>query len=407
MTKTPNEPPTQADIELDFNAEYTSNLPAILAHLNISFAFTSYQAGRVIFARSKDGKLDINYKSFERPMGLVATETGLTLGTFTQIIHFQREDALVEKLKQPLERVQDDITAPKLKANQDQQTDTQLNDKSETDTINEPENIYLASQYKPVDEAVDACYITRSSHYTGMINIHDIDWGHDGLWAVNSSFSCLSTIQPDSSFVPRWKPYFISELAAEDRCHLNGMALKDGKPAFVTTFSKFNEKAQWRNQEKFDGTLMDVVENKILLDGLCMPHSPRFYQGKVYYCNSGLGQVCCYDPQTKSNTVIAELPGFTRGIDFYGAIMFVGLSKVRQSDVSRPAPIAQKHENTSSGVWLLNLEDNTIVATLSFTGNVDQLYDIAVLKNTKFPELIEPNHPRMRNHFCFNEFKPL
>ena len=42
-----------------------------------------------------------------------------------------------------------------------------------------------------------------------------------------------------------------------------------------------------------------------------------------------------------------------------------------------------------------------VVATLSFTGNVDQIYDVAVLPGCHFPELIEPGHPRMRNHFCF------
>lgn len=247
-----------------------------------------------------------------------------------------------------------------------------------------------------------------------MINIHDIDWGNEGLWVVNSSFSCLCTIEPDYSFVPQWKPYFISELVPEDRCHLNGMTLKDGKPAYVTTFSKFDEAGMWRKNKQFDGTLMDVETNQILVDGLAMPHSPRWYQDHVYFCNSGHGLICTYHPETKETTTVAEVPGFTRGMDFYGPIMFVGLSKVREADVSKPAPLSNKYDETFSGIWLFNTKENVLstdnktkyikeVGNIKFTGNVDQIYDVAVIPNSSFPELIEPTHPRIRNHFCHPE----
>ncbi len=413
--------------ELDFDCEYTDNIPAILKKLNISLAFTSYQAGRLMLVRSDGEALDINFKSFHRPMGLAATENGLTLGTFTEIINFQREDGLLEMIKQPLTKIENDVTAPRIKPKEiDEKADSTDNevDAEKIEAPNEqfeltPEQLekreqalqkqkeYQEKLYAPVDQRVDACFITRSAHYSGMINIHDIDWGDEGLWAVNSSFSCLCTLEPDYSFVPRWKPHFISELVAEDRCHLNGMTLKDGKPAYVTTFSKFDQVGMWRKGDKFDGTLMDVATNRILVDGLAMPHSPRWYKDSVYFCNSGYGLVCRYHPQTKQTETIAEVPGFTRGVDFYGPIMFVGLSKVREADVTRPAPLAQKHKKTYSGIWLFNLDDNTEIGHIKFTGNVDQIYDIAVIPDCSFPELIEPNHPRMRNHFCHPELQQI
>ena len=408
--------------ELDFNCEHTDNIPAILKELNISLAFTSYQAGRLMLVRSDGESLDVNFKSFQRPMGLVATEKGLTLGVFTQILNFQREDGLLEKIKQPLQDIKDDVTAPRIKPKEQNEEQKKLmaearkNQQEELSKLTPEQreqrqkNIqqFKEQQEKliaPVDERVDACFITRSSHYSGMINIHDIDWGNEGLWAVNSSFSCLCTVEPDSSFVPKWKPYFITELVPEDRCHLNGMALKDGKPAYVTTFSKYNEKGMWRKGEKFDGTLMSVAENKILVDGLAMPHSPRWHNEKVYFCNSGHGLICTYEPASKQVETIAEVPGFTRGMDFYGPIMFVGLSKVREADVTKPAPLAQKYDETHSGIWLMNLEDNSEIGHIKFTGNVDQIYDIAVIPNCHFPELLEPTHPRMRNHFCHPQLK--
>ncbi|MBU2871899.1 TIGR03032 family protein [Colwellia sp. E2M01] len=403
---------------LDFNCEYSDNLPAVLKKLNISLAFTSYQAGRLMLVRSDGESIDVNFKSFPRPMGLSVTDEGITLGIFTQIINFQREDGLLTQLKQPLASIEQDITAPRIKT-KDDENNNDVSDKSFVELT--PEQLvaqkkqqekieaYQEKLFAPVDEKVDACFITRSAHYSGMINIHDIDWGDEGLWAVNSSFSCLCTIEPNSSFVPRWKPHFISELVPEDRCHLNGMALKDGKPAYVTTFSTYDKSGLWRKGAKFNGTLMDVESNSIVVEELTMPHSPRWHENKVYFCNSGHGQICSYEPQQKTTEVLAEVPGFTRGMDFYGHIMFAGLSKVRQGDVSMPAPISLKHDETHSGIWLFDTEDKNEagqmkeIGYIKFTGNVDQIYDVAVLPDCSFPELIEPNHPRMRNHFCHPE----
>lgn len=185
------------------------------------------------------------------------------------------------------------------------------------------------------------------------------------------------------------------------------MTLKDGKPAFVTTFSKFDTPNKWRKNTVFDGTLIDVSSNEIVVDGLAMPHSPRWHNGKVYYCNSGLGQLCCYDPNTRVNRVLAEVQGFTRGIDFVGNILILGLSKVRESTVEKPAPLSEKYAETFSGIWLFNLADNTEIGHVKFTGNVDQIYDVAVIPNCTFPEVIEANHPRVRNHFCFPSLQPI
>ncbi len=353
-----------------------------------------------MIVRTDGDELDISFRVFHRPMGLSSSPSGITLGVFTEVLHFQREDGLLEQLKRPLDKIEQDPTAPRLSPKQPPEHDALLEKNTEGDVDFDH---FRGSLHQAVDDRADACFIMRSAHTTGMINVHDVDWGELGLWVVNSSFSCLATLQPDFSFVPRWKPHFISELLPEDRCHLNGMALRDGKPAYVTTFSQFNEKTQWRKQKDLDGTLIDVTENKVLIDSLTMPHSPRWYRGAVYFCNSGLGQICRFDPETRKLDILAEVPGFTRGLDFFGDILFVGLSKVRQSDVSRPAPLANKHETTFSGVWLFDCSSGEEIGYISFSGNVDQIYDVAVLEDCCFPELLDASHPRIRNHFCFPE----
>ena len=334
----------------DFSSTYSDNFPAILRGLNISLAVTSYQSQKLFFIRSSGDAIDVNFKSFIRPMGLAVSERQITLGTFKEILRFKRNDAVIEHF-------------------------------SDADKI-------------------DACFTPNVSHTTGMINIHDIAYGKEGLWVTNTAFSCLATIEPDYSFVPRWKPPFISELKPEDRCHLNGMAMLNGRPRYVTTFNKSDQPNRWR-EKRNDGTLIDVEHNRILLDGLSMPHSPRCYNGFVYFCESGKGLVHRLNPTTGELTQVAKLQGFTRGVDFYGPLMFVGLSKSRKSDVAAPAQINEEFSETYSGIWIINLEDHRVLGYVRFDGDVDQIYDIGVLTSMSYPELIEPDNQNVKHIFNF------
>jgi len=338
------------DVDFDFGSVHTDNFPGILQGLKISLAVTSYQSQKLFFVRSNGDSVNINFKTFSRPMGLAADDHQLTLGTFTEILRFKRNDSCIEKM---------------------------------------PEN-----------DHVDACFTPNVSHTTGNINIHDIAYGNEGLWVTNSMFSCLATIEPDYSFIPRWKPPFISDLKPEDRCHLNGMAMLDGRPKYVTTFNQSDEANAWRERRN-DGTLIDVDSSKILIEGLIMPHSPRCHQGMVYFCESGRGLVKCFDPVTGELSTIAKLQGFTRGIDFYGPLMFVGLSKLRQSEVENPAPIASEYSESLSGIWIINLESNQVLGFIRFEGDVDQIYDIAVLPSMTYPELIEVDNENVKHIFNF------
>ena len=395
----------------DLDCDYSQGLPALLKELNISLIFTAYQAGRLILIRSDGEKLDVEPIPVERPMGISTDKRRLTLGSFSQILTFVREDGLIAQLKKPLLPIEEDRTAPRIKSEKEQRLEA-ANEHSgvaqETDA-KEQQIIpgHRKQRHQAVDQRVDACFIARSAHYSGMINTHDIAWGNDGLWVVNSSFSCLCTVDPNWSFVPRWKPHFISELKPEDRCHLNGMALRDGKPAYATTFSKDDGPSMWRSAETFDGTLIDVAANRILIDGLVLPHSPRWHEKGVFYCNSGLGQICVYEPDTGNHSVLSEVPGFTRGMDIHGSILFVGLSRARETRVSRPTPLSRKSDITRCGISLIHVKTGEEMGSIRFPRNVDQIYDVAVIPDCSFPELLDPTHPRMRNHFVHDQLQPL
>ncbi|MCP4296940.1 MAG: TIGR03032 family protein, partial [Proteobacteria bacterium] len=323
MTQTTNEEkeekkPGDAIKDFDFSSQYTDNLPALLKGLNISLAVTSYQSQALFFIRSDGKTINTDFKRFRRPMGLAVTKDQITLGIFKEILKFNRNDSVIRDFEDR--------------------------------------------------KKIDACYTPSASHTTGMINIHDIAYGDQGLWVTNSAFSCLATIEPDYSFVPRWKPPFITKLRPEDRCHLNGMALKDGKPRYVTTFDQGDRPRMWKKEKKVGGTLIDVETDEILLNDLIMPHSPRYYQGYVYFCDSGRGLVNRYDPETRELTTLIKLQGFTRGMDFWGPLLFVGLSKTRKSEISDPPPISTEFDETFSGVWIINLDDNSLVGEVRFEG---------------------------------------
>jgi len=377
----------QEERKFDFSSSYTDNFPGILSGLNISLAVTSYQSSCLFLVRSNGESIDTNFTAFRRPMGICADNNRLTLGTFTEVMDFRRSDALLDQIKAGEMDSEADLSKKVLEKGKEAMEKFVHRRNEELTKLKE----------------ADALYLPRISLTTGMINIHDIAWGHEGLWVVNSTFSCLATLNPGHSFIARWKPYFITELAPEDRCHLNGMALKDGRPAYVTTFTQLNERDSWGEKGKMNGTLMDVEQNKVLLDGLLMPHSPRYYRGKVYLCDSGTGRVLKYSPDTGKVDEIIQLQGFPRGMNFFGPLLFVGLSKIRASENRHPLPVDEKYDETYSGVWVVNLETGDEVAHVRFEGDVEQIYDIAVIPDANYPALLSEHNPLIRHLFDFRE----
>jgi uncharacterized protein (TIGR03032 family) len=265
---------------------HTSNLPALFDQLRISLVVSTYQAGKVIVVRNDRGSLNTHFRTFSKPMGIVADTRRLTIGGTNTVWEYHNMPAVAQKL--------------------------------------EPTGKY------------DGCYLPRRIHVTGDIDIHELARDRDnGLWVVNTRFCCLCTLDADHSFYPRWRPPFVSALAPEDRCHLNGLAMVDGRPRYVTALGVTDTPGGWRANKARGGILMDVETSDILLRGLSMPHSPRWYRGKLWILESGEGSLAVVDVERRTWQTVAQLPGFTRGLDFMGPLAFVGLSQVRESAVFR------------------------------------------------------------------------
>jgi len=193
----------------------------------------------------------------------------------------------------------------------------------------------------------------------------------------------------DHSFYPRWRPKFLSALSPEDRCHLNGLAMVDGRPKYVTALGETDTQGGWRANKVSGGILIDVVKNEILLRGLSMPHSPRWYQGKLWVLESGQGSVAIVDFESQNWRTVAQLPGFTRGIDFYGPLAFIGLSQVREKAVFSDFPLVDRLDERTCGVWVVHLETGETVGFLRFDSGVQEIFAVQVLTDMRFPELLE------------------
>jgi uncharacterized protein (TIGR03032 family) len=232
-------------------------------------------------------------------------------------------------------------------------------------------------------------FMPRASYYTGMVDIHDLEFGPDGhLYGVNTLFSCLVRIDEENSFTPVWQPPFVTELLPEDRCHLNGMAVDEqGNIRYATAFCQGNTRESWRGKVTTSGILMDVQQNKIILEGLPMPHSPRLFDGDLYRVLSATGDLIKVNTEAGSYEVVCNLNGFVRGLDKRGDFLFVGMSKMRKTS-STFKQLQAEGKLDISGVLVVHLPTRQVVANLLYETSVEEIYDIKLLPGCRRPNIL-------------------
>jgi uncharacterized protein (TIGR03032 family) len=356
---------------LPLRSVHTTSFAHVLEHFGVSLLVTTYQAGKLVLLRADGGVVNTHFRSFLKPMGLAVQGNRLGIGSALEIWEFHNIPAVARKL-QP------------------------------------------AGKH-------DACFLPRTGHATGEVLIHEMAWGssslsrepaasgstlaagsrlnEDELWFVNTRFSCLCTLDRMHSFVPRWRPPFITTLAPEDRCHLNGLGLVNGQVGYATALGETDTAGGWRANKKNGGILMEVPSGAILLRGLSMPHSPRWHQARLWLLESGTGTIGTVDFSAGRYEPIAELPGFTRGLDFYGNLAFIGLSQVRESAVFSGIPLTERLSDRTCGVWVVDLTTGQTVAFLNFEDAVQEIFAVQVLPQVRFPDLINDDPKILSDSF--------
>ncbi len=304
----------------------------------IGLAFTTYQTNRLfLIGLNPDGALSTFERLFDRPMGLWADGQRLHMTTRAQL--WQLDNAL------PAGQTYDEY---------------------------------------------DRLYVPRRAFTTGDADAHDLSPDAQGrLVFVNTLFSCLATASERYSFSVLWQPSFISALVPEDRCHLNGLAMQDGEPRYVTAVSRSDTAAGWRDRREAGGVLVDVRSNEILLDTLSMPHSPRLFQGRVWLLDSGTGELGWADLDRRAFTPVAFCPGYLRGLAFHGDYAIVGLSKPRRNrafqGLTLDDRLHSKDSDARCGLWIVDTRTGGVAHWLQIEGLVEELYDVAVLPSVRRP----------------------
>ena len=333
---------TRADEPAGVTYSMSGGLVGLLASLKISVAFSSYQSGKFyLLGRNPDGGLMVNEQFFSKAMGIHVSGGTIHLATLSEIVR-------LENVLEPNQRINDTF---------------------------------------------DACFVPRAAHVTGALDAHDLGIDRDGrILFVNTRFNCLSTISERHSFRPVWTPPFVSRIVDEDRCHLNGMAMRDGRPVFVTAVSRSDTIDGWRDRRADGGVVVEVETGRIVCQGLSMPHSPRWYRGRLWLLNSGTGELGSIVPADGDSEGRFEpltfCPGFLRGLSFHGRYAFVGLSKPRYQRFEGLALDERLRVADSEpwcGVQVIDLDTGACVEWFRIDGAVAELYDIDVLPGVTCP----------------------
>jgi len=324
-------------------SQHTNTFVQLLNQARASLVVSTYQAGKLILLRASDELLNTHFVNMTKPMGVAFDENRLTVGSGAQVI----------------------------------------------DYFNMPN---VGPKVEPINTH-DGAYLPRRTHVTGDIDIHEMGFSADKeLWIVNTKMSCLCTLDINHSIVPRWRPPFISGYDLTDRCHLNGLAMRDGKPRYVTSLGVSDEAAGWRENKAFGGMVMDIESNEFIAQDLSMPHSPRWYRDQLWVLESGAGQLITLDIETGEKTVVAEVPGFCRGIDFIERYALIGLSQVRETAVFAGLPLTEREQDRKCGVWIVDIETGETVGFLVFSSAVQEIFSVQVLPQ-KYPALLDLDDP--------------
>jgi uncharacterized protein (TIGR03032 family) len=315
----------------------SAGLPEFLGSREIAIAASSYQSGKFyLLGQNADGGLMVHERFFQKAMGIcVVDRDAILLATLFQIVKFRN----------------------------------------------------VLDRGERANGLYDACYVPREMFVTGELDVHDVGLLRDGrIVFVNTLYNCLATTSPRHSFAPLWMPSFISRLVKEDRCHLNGLAMEEGVPRYVTAVSRSDTVDGWRDRRADGGIVLDVQSGEIVVAGLSMPHSPRLHGDRLWLLNSGTGEIGTVEGGAFHP--LAFCPGFVRGLAFHDKYAFVGLSKPRYErfeGLALDSRLLAADSEPWCGMQVIDLETGACVHWFRIDGPVSELYDLAVVPGVVRP----------------------
>jgi uncharacterized protein (TIGR03032 family) len=331
---------------------FDDELSRILYEKKISIVLSTYQAGRVMVIGSLDG-LNLHQipVGFKKPMGIALQGNKLAIATLDNIFFFSNRENVVNTIR--------------------------LNEKK-----------------------FDTVFLQRAKYATSTLDIHDIGFGKGMLWGVNTMFSCISVFDINHSFVPKWKPPFISSLVPEDRCHLNSMIMEEGLPSYVSMLSMTDVKEGWRNDVMNTGAIMTVPKGEILAENLSLPHSLLNDGEYIYFLESGKGTLNRIHKTSKKKEVIYDFQRFVRGMQRIDNYFFVSYSALRKSSKTF-GDISFENPTDKAGFCVYDIDKKTVVAQLEYESDVEEVYDLEIFDGFLKPAIVNENQEQFNNVITF------
>ena len=325
-----------------FSCQFSPNVPELLKKLNCSIAISTYQAGKLVFISAKDeDSLTQLPRNFQKVMGIAEDYKNqkLALACKDEIIIFKNSKE-------------------------------------------------LALYYPKAPNKYDALYMPRATFHTGALDIHDLSFGeNEELFAVNTLFSSIVKIDTNYNFTPYWSPPQIDKITGEDRCHLNGMAMKNGMPKYATAFNDGNTPQSWRDKITESGVIYDIENNKMIAKDLAMPHTPRIYNNELYVLLSATGELVKINKENGTYDVVVKIGGFVRGMSLHKDYLFIGQSKLRKnSSTFGKLPFAK--DANQAGIVIVHLPTKSITGKITYLTSLDEIYDIHILADKIRPNIL-------------------
>lgn len=326
---------------------------AWLTEQRVSLAFSTYQTGKLFLLGVKpDGGLSVFERTFNRCLGLWSDGQTIWMSSLYQLWRF--------------------------------------------------ENVLEAGQ---LSEGFDRLYVPRMGYITGDLDVHDVAVDANGeVIFVNTLFGCLAMTSLRYNFEPLWRPTFLSKLTAEDRCHLNGLAMEQGQPRYVTACSQTDVVDGWRDSRVDGGCVLDVSSGEVVARGLSMPHSPRLYRDRLWLLESGRGNFGFVDRSTGRFETVAFCPGYPRGLTFVGHDAVVGVSKPREktfAGLPLDDELARRNATAQCGLYVIDLDSGDVRHWLRIEGVVEELYDVVVLPEVRRPKALGFKTDEIRHNVWF------
>jgi uncharacterized protein (TIGR03032 family) len=325
-----------------YQLTFSDNFTAWMKEINSSVVFTTYEAGRIVMVGptvNNQSKFAVSERNFGRAMAMAMTDDGFLLSMQHQVWRFQ--NCL-------------------------------------------PKNLVT-------NDGWDRLFLPRSCHVTGSVDVHDIALDKNNkLMAVITLYNCIAELDQRGNFNPIWKPKFIDKIINQDRCHLNGFCLVNGEVKYASIVAECNEAGKWREHRESGGMIIDITTNEVVCAGLSMPHTPRFYNNKLWVLEAGTGWFGWIDVKKKKFNKVTWVPGFARGLRFFDKYALVGVSKPRNR-IFKGLPLDEELKknkmNPEAGICVINLETGKIHAKMNVNGSVGEIYDVGVIAGSKAPFL--------------------